>query len=223
MNYETIGKQIGELVDKKNKQKKIPKEIRAIARKNGIRYATLRARIANGMELFEAATKPTMTPAESAKLAAKHGLSDTPMYHKWENMKQRCFNPKRPGYENYGGRGITVCDEWLDFEYFKRWCLKNGYSDDLEIDRIDNDGNYEPSNCRFVTAKKNSYNKRNTRKYEYRGKLYKIPELSKVANIHPTTLRTRLFNGMSIKEAVETPVSKTGRYNPDFYKRRVNR
>lgn len=76
----------------------------------------------------------------------------------WNGMKARCFNPKSPSYKNYGGRGITICNEWLSFENFHNWSIENGYAEGLQIDRIDNDGNYEPSNCRWVSRKDNMKN-----------------------------------------------------------------
>lgn len=147
----------------------------------------------------------------------RHGMNSTKMYHKWENMKQRCLNPKHPSFHNYGGRGISICLEWFDFVNFRDWCLENGYSEDLELDRIDNDGNYEPSNCRFISHVNNNYNKRTTTRYQYNGKKYTIKELSEISKMHPTTIKTRLFRGMSVKDALETPIRKAGRYNLKYY------
>lgn len=82
----------------------------------------------------------------------------------WQTMKQRCLNPKREKYPMYGGRGITVCNEWVDhFEPFAKWALANGYEPGLQLDRIDNNGSYSPSNCRWVTPKENSRNTRRTK------------------------------------------------------------
>lgn len=89
-----------------------------------------------------------------------HGLYHHPLYKIWSGMKGRCNNLNSTGYARYGGRGITVCDRWLDsFENFYE-DMKEGYSKELQIDRIDNDGNYEPSNCRWVTRSQNSINTR---------------------------------------------------------------
>ena len=94
----------------------------------------------------------------------KHGESNTRLYHVWDNMKQRCFNPNFKQYKDYGGRGITICPEWTnDYTVFRDWSLSNGYVDNLEIDRIKTNGNYEPSNCRFITSKENQRNKRNNK------------------------------------------------------------
>lgn len=92
----------------------------------------------------------------------KHGLSKSPIYTVWRGMKSRCYNKNHVGYKNYGGRGIEICDEWKeDFERFYIFCVKNKWRKGLEIDRINNNGNYEPSNCRFVTPSENNKNKRN--------------------------------------------------------------
>lgn len=93
-----------------------------------------------------------------------HGRSNTRLFKTWMNMRQRCNYPSKPEYKYYGGRGIKVCDEWArDFDTFYRWAMANGYAEHLTIDRIDVNGNYEPSNCRWVTMKEQAINKRNTR------------------------------------------------------------
>lgn len=91
----------------------------------------------------------------------KHGKKNTRLYRIWLQMKNRCFNIRTNRYKDYGGRGITVCDEWKnDFTKFYDWSILNGYQENLTIDRIDNDGNYEPSNCRWVTVKIQNRNSR---------------------------------------------------------------
>ena len=94
----------------------------------------------------------------------KHGKRNTRLYNIWTSMKQRCGNPKANEYENYGGRGITVCEEWeKDFEAFYDWALKNGYAHNLTIDRKDNDKGYYPDNCKWATMKEQQNNRRNNR------------------------------------------------------------
>lgn len=91
------------------------------------------------------------------KQRATHGLSHHPLYSVWCGMKRRCNNPNEEKYPRYGGRGIKVCKEWKeDFKKFYDWAIENGYKKGLQIDRIDNDGNYEPSNCKWETVQKNT-------------------------------------------------------------------
>ena len=90
----------------------------------------------------------------------KKRVSATKLYRLWESIKARCYNPKRKDYNNYGGRGITICKEWFCFDAFKNWALENGYKEKLSIDRINNDGNYEPNNCRLANRNTQSTNQR---------------------------------------------------------------
>lgn len=85
------------------------------------------------------------------------------LYRSWQGMKQRCLNPKNPKYPRYGGRGITVHKEWLEITDFQKWAVSNGWKPGLTIDRIDNDGNYCPENCRWVSVSENSRKKRTTK------------------------------------------------------------
>ena len=104
-----------------------------------------------------------------AESHTKHGMRKTRLYRTWRDMLKRVGATKGVDEEtkhNYQDRGITVCDEWLVFENFRDWALSHGYSDDLEIDRIDNDKGYSPENCRWVTPKENINNRRNTIRLE---------------------------------------------------------
>lgn len=97
------------------------------------------------------------------KLNTKHGDAHTRLYHIWQNMKDRCYRSRNKRYKYYGGRGIKVCDEWFDYISFKLWALNNNYKENLTIDRIDVNGNYEPSNCRWITIQEQQKNKRNVK------------------------------------------------------------
>lgn len=136
-----------------------------------------------------------------------HGLSDTRICHIWRSMKDRCSNPNNKAYCNYGGRGIQVCKEWADsLEKFYTWSIENGYEENLSIDRIDNNGNYEPDNCRWVDRKTQNKNKRSNHIIEYKGQEKLLCEWAEEYGIAYSTILRRLGLGWSIEEALETPV-----------------
>lgn len=149
--------------------------------------------------------------SEVAAVKAKtHGESKTRLYHIWQGIKKRCENPKSTGYQNYGGRGIVVCDEWQDFNNFYSWAMANGYSDDLSIDRIDLDGNYEPSNCRWADKNIQANNKRSNRIIEAYGEKHTVTEWANILGLNEGTIRSRLKRGIDGEAALKSITAKAG-------------
>ena len=133
-----------------------------------------------------------------------HGLRDSRLYKIFHGMKQRCYNENNPSYHNYGGRGIRISEEWLiSFELFYNWSIDNGYSEELSIDRIDVNGNYEPSNCKWSTTQEQSENKTTTLYFEINNETYKIKDLSNKYNLDANKLRIYYYrNGKNIIKAL---------------------
>lgn len=139
----------------------------------------------------------------------EHKKSNNPMYNMWRGMKERCNNPNFKQYKDYGGRGISVYPYWQnDFSHFIYWCVKHGYKKGLELDRIDNDKNYEPSNCRFNTHKGNNRNKRNNRYIVFKGEKRALSEWCEIYNASYSLVATRLNRGWQINDALVTPPKK---------------
>lgn len=123
----------------------------------------------------------------------------------WRVMRYRCTHKNHKQFPDYGGRGIKVCNEWLyDYKSFELWARKNGYKKGMTIDRENNDGNYEPSNCRWVTQKVNNQNRRNTVRIKYKGEIYLIEEAALKFNIPKEILSDRITRNWTPKEAIET-------------------
>ena len=125
-------------------------------------------------------------------------------------MLQRCENTKCKDYPAYGGRGITVCEEWHNTRNFIEWALKNGYSDELSIDRIDNDKGYSPSNCRWATTKVQANNKRVCHYIKAFGRTLTTAQWAELAGMDRKTIRLRIASGMTPEEALTAPLMKNG-------------
>lgn len=119
-------------------------------------------------------------------------------------IKDRCYNKNSKRYKDYGGRGVAVCSEWKnDFQAFYNWSMNNGYKKGLQIDRIDNNGNYEPDNCRFATAKENANNRRSNRYITVNNITHTLSEWCNILNLKYKKVTTRLYRGWSIERALE--------------------
>lgn len=143
----------------------------------------------------------------------KHGKKKTRLFKVWLSIKNRCSYTNGIGYKYYGGRGITVCDEWLhDFQAFYDWSMANGYKEEISpngrnrwtIDRIDNNKGYSPDNCRWVTIEVQANNKTTNHFVEYNGEKLTLSQIAKRYNIEKSTLRYRLKYGWDIQKAVST-------------------
>lgn len=136
-----------------------------------------------------------------------HGKTDTRVYNSWHCMKNRCYNANDEHFKDYGARGITVCEEWInDFQAFYNWAMSHGYKEGLTIDRIDVNKGYSPENCRWATAKEQQHNRRNTIYLTYNGETKSTPEWAEIVGIDPHVLRYRINAKWSTKRALEEPV-----------------
>lgn len=133
-----------------------------------------------------------------------HGKSRTRIYSIWQSMKQRCFDTNTSEYKYYGMRGITVCNEWLDFPCFADWARTSGYKKDLTIDRIDCDGNYSPDNCRWATIKEQNRNKTTTIYLAKNGVSKSMGEWSELLGIPMSTMANRRNRGCGVGEILNT-------------------
>ena len=122
-------------------------------------------------------------------------------------MKTRCLNPNCHAYKDYGGRGITICDEWINsVENFNEWAISNGYNENLTLDRIDVNGNYEPSNCRWTSRKSQANNKRNNHLLTFNNETHTIAEWGAILNINPISINKRLLIGWPVSKALTSPI-----------------
>lgn len=143
---------------------------------------------------------------ELGRSCATHQLSKSAEHNTWISMTYRCRNENHVSFKNYGGRGITVCDRWLNsFEAFLE-DMGPRPSSEHSIDRIDNDGNYEPGNCRWATVMEQGRNKRNSRLFTFYGKTMTLLQWCQISQVHHNTVGERLKRGWSEKKAFWTPV-----------------
>lgn len=124
----------------------------------------------------------------------------------WNGVKRRCLCPSEPRYKDYGGRGIVLDPRWLNFDNFAGWALSHGYTDELTIERIDVNGNYCPSNCKWITRREQSKNRRDTLWVEYRGEIVRMQDLAENAVVSYDTVHERIYAlGWDIEKALTTP------------------
>lgn len=133
------------------------------------------------------------------------------IYKIWCGMKKRCTNTMATKWNRYGGRGISICKEWEDFFVFKEWALSNGYADNLSIDRIDNDGNYSPENCRWATAKEQSNNTSRNHVVTINGEPHTLSEWSAITGINAGTLWKRAKSGITDERFLSKGDLRNGR------------
>lgn len=150
---------------------------------------------------------------KNLKNGTTHGMSGTRLHRIWKGMINRCRCGDNPGFINYAGRGISVCDEWKKFEPFYEWAMANGYREDLTIDRIDVNGNYEPSNCRWATVQEQALNRRSNVFITFNGATKHISEWDKEIGASKSgRIRARLNAGWSVEKALTTPVARRDLY-----------
>ena len=151
----------------------------------------------------------------------KHGCSKTRLYKIWGKMKGRVLNPKDHKYSIYGGRGISMCDEWINsFESFEKWSMSNGYREDLSIDRIDVNGNYEPSNCRWIKLEEQAKNRRSNKFLTMNGVTKIASDWGKQYGIAGSLILQRIRCGWSVEDAITIPVLRDCRNYKTIMKER---
>lgn len=141
----------------------------------------------------------------------KPDLYNSPVYQAWKSMKQRCNNPKNKQWDDYGGRGITVCKSWKWFGNFYR--DMGMPPPDTSLDRIDNDGNYEPGNCRWATKEEQDNNRRSNRNLTWKGRTQTVSQWARELGMNKRTLLNRLNTGWLVDQALTTPVKKLQKRN----------
>jgi len=127
----------------------------------------------------------------------KHGLNKHKLYNVWQGIKTRCSNPKSNRYKYYGGKGVKICEEWLDFSVFFNWAISHGYREGLTLDRKNRDANYEPENCQWVSYQQQNLHKSDQKRIIYQNAEYTVKEVAKLTKIPESTLYHRLRRGIN--------------------------
>ena len=137
----------------------------------------------------------------------KHGMKNHPLYSIYTGMRGRCYSVTNKAYANYGGRGISVCDEWLENPViFFEWAMTNGWEPGLTIERTDNDGGYSPDNCKWATITEQNRNKRNVKKVTFNGEERLLCDLIRESGLNEAAIRKRVESGWSIDRALTEAV-----------------
>ena len=149
---------------------------------------------------------------------------DNKVYHRYRHIIDRCYNTNNKSYKRYGGRGIQVCKEWLDdYQSFETWALSHGFYENESIDRIDNDGNYEPDNYRFVSLAENNQNRSTSKFYTIDGQIKNLQQWCNEYSISRGTVNTRLEHGWSIEDALSSPIKSAERDRTSLLGKRFGR
>jgi hypothetical protein len=150
---------------------------------------------------------------KTGRFVRKHPETQDRLYGVWCAMKERCYNPNNKSYSRYGGRGISVCDEWRkDFSLFAEWAESNGYIKGLTIDRIDGNGNYCPENCRWATTAQQNRNYSRNHMITYNGETKCVTDWADQYGINRTTLLLRLKSGKPLEEVFKKEDGRTTRW-----------
>lgn len=157
----------------------------------GNKHIVLKSSLLNGLTR-SCGCYNTQVRKEQCKKRAIHNLTDTRLHSIWEKMRGRCYCKTGSDYKNYGGRGISICDEWQEFLPFYNWAINNGYRENLTIDRINVNGNYEPSNCRWATQKTQQRNRRNNVLITYNNETHCLVEWAEIFKIPYKLFHQRL-------------------------------
>ena len=154
-----------------------------------------------------------------ARLIRGKSFYKKPWYGSYRSMMDRCYREKNCNYNRYGARGIEVCEEWHNIENFEKWVEENPYFEGATIDRIDVNGNYEPSNCRWATMKKQCNNRSNTLYITYNGETHTISEWAEITGINRNTLNNRYYKGWSIESMLTLTSCQGNQYTSKAQRR----